>query len=70
MNWLTRQRARRPLNARVIAVVKRGSTRAASCTGLAPLSGQRRKAVPNWAAAAPAARTAATPRGPAMPYRP
>jgi hypothetical protein len=63
MNWLTSPRAGLPVNARVTAVpVNAGSARAALCTGCAPLSGQRRKAVPHWTATAPAASASWTPR--------
>src|ERR1700677_3183512 len=56
MNRLTSPRAGRPLKARVSAVaVYRGSASAALYRGCAPLSGQRRKAVPHCAAAAAAA---------------
>ena len=61
MKPLTSPRARRPLKARVIAVpVKAASPSASLCTAGAPLSGHRSRAVPTWAAAAPARTTAAT----------
>ena len=54
-------RARRPENARV-RPVGRSEASAARCGAEVPASGQRMNAVPTWAAAAPAARTAATAR--------
>ena len=68
MNRLTSPRAGRPLKARVsVVAVYRGSASAALYDGWAPLSGQRKKAVPHWAATAPAASTARSWRGPMMP---
>jgi len=68
MNWLTSPRASLPLKARVsVVAVYRGSASAALYRGWAPLSGQRRNAVPHCAATAPAASTAWTWRGSMMP---
>src|SRR5215469_11459388 len=67
-NRLTSARAGRPLKARVTAVaVNRGSASAALCSGWAPLSAQRRNAVPTETAAAPVPSAAATPAASAMP---
>lgn len=60
MNLFSMPRAARPVNARVNPV-RRDPASAARCTADVPASGQRRNAVPNWAAMAPADSTAARP---------
>ena len=66
MKSLTIPRARRPLNARVMAVVP-GRVSAWRCGALVPASGQRMNAVPICAATAPAASDAAMPGPSAIP---
>ena len=66
MKPLTMPLARRPLNARVSAVVP-GRFKAWRWGSLVPASGESMNAVPIWAAQAPAASTAAMPAPSAMP---
>ena len=66
MNPFTSPRARRPVNARVIAVSPPAAS-ARRCGSLVPASGQSRNAVPICAAAAPAASAACTPSRSAIP---
>ncbi len=66
MKRLTIPRASLPLNARVSAVGASVAS-AARWTSAVPASGQRRNAVPTWAALAPAASAAATARPVAIP---